>query len=243
MEKFYERNFYVYENNESEARDFLEKVVKNFIKENFKINKVWNDYPFLNNEKQSFSALVPAIHKLTGVVCLEQPFKRVNKKAIEETGKDETQRFIDLATMYGINDAMYLFEVKHGWHNFSTNSFKQRFCDRWFNAIKQTSHLTFQNLSIYERKNIVFYRIAFMIVPSYLTFDKSKKHKNDKFPSARENAQRLFEELKFSKSQMPNFVMIYKLDTSRHLDEYAQIFPFLNFIIRGEKFGKNAKNG
>lgn len=46
MEKFYERNFYVYENNKSEARDFLEEVVKNFIKENFKINEVWNDYPF-----------------------------------------------------------------------------------------------------------------------------------------------------------------------------------------------------
>ena len=74
MEKFYERNFYVYENNESEARDFLEEVVKNFIKENFKINEVWNDYPFLTNEKQSFSALAPAIHKLTGVIWLEQPF-------------------------------------------------------------------------------------------------------------------------------------------------------------------------
>ena len=118
MEKFYERNFYVYENNESEARDFLEEVVKNFIKENFKINEVWNDYPFLTNEKQSFSALVPAIHKLTGVVWLEQPFKRINKRARQETGNDETQRFIDLATMYGDNNAMYLFEVKHGWHNF-----------------------------------------------------------------------------------------------------------------------------
>lgn len=28
MEKFYEKNFYVYENNESEAKDFLEEVVK-----------------------------------------------------------------------------------------------------------------------------------------------------------------------------------------------------------------------
>lgn len=243
MEKFYERNFYVYENNESEARDFLEEVVKNFIKENFKINEAWNDYPFLTNEKQSFSALVPAIHKLTEVVWLEQPFKRINKRARQETGNDETQRFIDLATMYGDNNAMYLFEVKHGWHNFSTNSFEQCFCDRWFNAIKQISHLTFQNLSVYERKNTVFYKIAFMIVPSYLTYDKSEKHQKDKFPSAKENAQRLFEELNFPKNQMPNFVMSYKLDTSRHFDRYKQIFPFLNFIIRVEKFGKNAKNG
>lgn len=243
MEKFYERNFYVYENNESEARDFLEKVVKNFIKENFNINELWNYYPFLTNEKQSFSALVPAIHKLTGVVWLEQPFKRVNKKAIRETGKDKTQRFIDLATMYGDNNTTYLFEVKHGWHNFCSNNFSQDDRIIWLKALEQISHLTFQNLSIYERKNIVFYRIAFMIVPSFLTCDKSEKHKNDKFPSARENAQRLFEELKFSKSQMPNFVMSYKLDTSRHLGEYVQIFPFLNFIIRVEKFGKNAKNG
>lgn len=152
MEKFYERNFYVYENNESEARDFLEEVVKNFIKENFKINEVWNDYPFLTNEKQSFSALAPAIHKLTGVIWLEQPFKRVNKKAIEETGKDETQRFIDLATMYGDNNAMYLFEVKHGWHNFYSNNFSQDDRIIWLKAIEQISHLTFQNLSVYERK-------------------------------------------------------------------------------------------
>ena len=82
-----------------------------------------------------------------------------------------------------------------------------------------------------------------MILPSYLTYDKSKKDKNGKFPSARENAQRLFEELNFPKNQMSNFVMSYKLDTSRHFDRYKQIFPFLNFIIRVEKFGKNAKNG
>lgn len=243
MEKFYERNLYVYENNESEARYFLEEVVKNFIKENFKINEVWNDYPFLANEKQSFQLLRRLIHKLTGVVWLEQPFKRVNKKARQEMGNDETQRFIDLATMYGDNNSMYLFEVKHEWHNFYSNNFSQDDRIIWLKAIEQISHLTFQNLSVYERKNTVFYKIAFMIAPSYLTYDKSEKHQKDKFPSARENAQRLLEELNFPKNQMPNFVMSYKLDTSRHFDRYKQIFPFLNFIIRVEKFGTNIENG
>ncbi len=32
------------------------------------MNKIFGDYPFLSNKKQSFSALVPAIHELTDAV-------------------------------------------------------------------------------------------------------------------------------------------------------------------------------
>ncbi|MCR4941171.1 MAG: hypothetical protein K5978_00050 [Campylobacter sp.] len=217
-------NFFTYQNEECEIVEFLEQVAKNFIKESFSINEKWNDYPFLWNEKQSFSALVPAIHKITGIVWLEQPFKRTNKKAQQETGKESAQRFIDLTT--GYKGDTCLFEVKHGWYNHSTKNFHSYYKNKWYDALEQISHFTYRNLDIFDRKGVKFHNIALIILPSYLTSDKSKNFVNN--ISVEKNANDIFLALSENKKQAPSLVMSYKMD----LKHYDQCYPFLNFIFK-----------
>ena len=87
--------------NDYGMKELLESVMINFKEESLRFFDLWGFFPFTYREKQVTSAIAPAIHKLTGNVWFEQPFK---------TQKGEIQRFLDIATLH--KDNIYLIELK-----------------------------------------------------------------------------------------------------------------------------------
>lgn len=99
-------------------RKFLREVIINFAEESFSHYKNWGEFPFIYGEKQIHSTLTPSIHKHTGNIWLEQPFKDYKKN----------QRFLDIATIDKNN--IYLIELKHSW-NSKTDKITQRAFAEW----------------------------------------------------------------------------------------------------------------
>lgn len=211
--------------NIAEIQDFLEKFTNEFATETINFYEHWEMLPFTYSEKQVNSVVIPAMHKVSKNVWLEQPFK-----------SSDVQRFLDIATVYG--DNIFLIELKHSWNSKSEDIAKKS-DKEWKTAIEQISDLkrnTVKQFVNHQDYNI--YRMALMIMPTEVTNDLN--HDILKATS-QEYAEDIFIKYQndWKKAYQANYVATWKLeDHEKYTYEYnkgKQIFPFISFVARIEK--------
>lgn len=209
-----------------EISEFFENIVVNFQEESLRFFDIWGFFPFTYREKQVTSVLAPAIHKLTGNIWLEQPFK---------TQKGEIQRFLDIATLH--EDNIYLIELKHSWNNKSDNV--SQFAEvEWETSIKQINDLKISHVKKFvNTQDFNVYKIALMIMPTYLKNDSDNTICN---MSAKEYSKLVFDDFMSYKSKefRANYVSTWKIENPKEYEhEYEdnfQIFPFVTFVAKIE---------
>lgn len=213
------------ENNNQDVNFFLEQVISNFKDESLKFYDIWGFFPFIYREKQVTSVLAPAIHKLTGTVWLEQPFK---------TQKGEIQRFLDIATLY--KDDIYLIELKHSW-NSKSESVAQYAAVEWETAIYQIADLKISHVKEFVNiKDFNVYKIALMVMPTYLKNDSNHGICN---LSAKEYSKTIFDDFMLypRKEHRPNYVITWKIKDSSQYEHNFEVnnkYPFVSFIVKIE---------
>ena len=203
-------------------RKFLREVVMNFSKESFLHYKSWGEFPFIYSEKQIHSTLTPSIHKYTGNIWLEQPFKDYKKN----------QRFLDIATIDKNN--IYLIELKHSW-NSKTDKITQRAFDEWKIAIKQIKDInskTIYRYFDYEKYNI--FKMALMIMPTYISSNNVHSILSLNSKEYCENIFNEFDNFFSQENNKPNFNGTIKIkNPNEYIHKYIngeQIYPYISFI-------------
>lgn len=208
-----------------ELKNFFNRFIKNFRQESLNFYDIWGEFPFINSEKQVNSVVIPAIHKYTENIFLEQPFKKNTNE----------QRFLDIVTSDFNN--IYLIELKHAWHNkkYDVNSKANQ---EWEKAIKQISDLNYENLNNIFYINNNMFKIAMLVLPTYLRNDTS----NDIIQmSAEDYANQLFEQYQndYDEPYQANLIATWKLENPiNYTHEYKnakEIYPFVSFICKIEK--------
>lgn len=211
--------------NVNNTQEFFESFLNAFAEEALNFYECWGLFPFTYSEKQVNSVVVPAIHKITRNIWLEQPFK-IRKE----------QRFLDIATVHNSN--IYLIELKHSW-NSKNDSIAKKTNNEWKTAIDQIATLRRNSVKQFvNHKDFNIYKIALMVMPTYLTNDL---HHSILEQSAQQYAQNIF--MKYqedqSKKYRANYVSTWKIDEyNNYTHEYArgkQIFPFISFIAKIDK--------
>ena len=202
-------------------RKFLHEVIINFSEESFSHYKNWGEFPFIYGEKQIHSTLTPSIHKHTGNIWLEQPFKDYKKN----------QRFLDIATVDKNN--IYLIELKHSW-NSKTDKITQRAFDEWQIAIKQIKDINRKTIYPHFNKDFNIFKIALMVMPTYLS---SNQVHNILSLNSKEYGENIFNEFDNVFSQehnKPNFNGTIKIkNPNKYSHKYIngeQIYPYISFI-------------
>lgn len=207
------------------TRDFFHTIIKNFSEESFKFYTYWGEFPFIYGEKQLNSIITPIIHKDTGNIWLEQPFK-----------KEKNQRFLDIATTKGKN--IYLIELKHTW-NSKDNNITKYTDNKWENAIEQISDIKISTIGDYfNYSDYNVFKIALMVMPTYM---QSKSNHKILELSSQDYTNQLFEEYQVYEDQSynANFVGVIKLNNPLEYEHKFkngnQIYPYISFIAKIEK--------
>ncbi|WP_151900465.1 hypothetical protein [Sulfurimonas hydrogeniphila] len=207
-------------------RKFLHSTIELFAEESLEFYKHWGEFPFIYGEKQVNSVIIPAIHKYTGNIWLEQPFKKAKNN----------QRFLDIATTKGNN--IYLIELKHSF-NSKNNAIAKYTDSEWEKAIEQISDInrkTIGDYFNYEEFNV--FKIALMIMPTYLFSDKKHSILDMK---AHDYVNKLFQEYECYNAEKyrANFIGTMKfIDPVVYKHEFIngnRIYPFVSFIARIEE--------
>lgn len=211
--------------NVKNSQKFFEEFFTAFTEESINFYDQWGLFPFSYREKQVNSVVVPAIHKITKNVWLEQPFKI-----------DNTQRFLDIATVHKNN--IYLIELKHSWNSKNDNIAKTT-DKEWETSIDQIATLKRSNVKQFvNHKDFNIYKIALMIMPTYLTNDLNHKVLQQ---SAQEYAEGIFNKYQEYRSEKyrANYVLTWKVENYKNYaheyDRGKQIFPFISLVVKIEK--------
>ena len=214
-------------------RKFFMKVMKNFAEESFVFYKYWDEFPFVYRERQVNSVLIPAIHKYTNTIWLEQPFKKQN---IDSKIYDD-QRFLDIVTTDKKN--IYFIELKH---SFTSNTKKiiQKTDIEWDTAIDQISNINRKTLGkYYNYKDNNIFKIALMILPTYLPSnnlsDRNKEFLQMSSDMYNEQIFNSFSQESWTKESFANMVGTIKIkEPCKYEHEWTngkQIYPFISFVI------------
>ena len=209
-------------------RKFFGAFSHNFAAESINFyDKYWGQFPFIHSEKQVNSVVVPAIHKTTENVWLEQPYKT----------NSEEQKFLDITTIDGAN--IYLIELKHSW-NSKTDNIASYTDSEWERAIEQIAELKKSHVKKFlnvDEYNI--FRVALMVMPTFVTNDLEH---NICQKSSKEYAMELFNQYQQyrSKKYNANYVATWKLDNHKkykhgYKDDKEQVYPFISFVARAER--------
>jgi len=205
-------------------RKFFETFLYNFASESINFyDKYWGQFPFIHSEKQVNSVVVPAIHKTTENVWLEQPYKTNNGE----------QKFLDIVTVDGTN--IYLIELKHSW-NSKKDNIAGYTNSEWERAIEQIAELKKSHVvQFLNTEEYNLFRIALMVMPTFVANDK--KHSIFQ-KSSEEYANKLFDQ--YQQYKNANYVATWKLHNyEKYKHEYInnkeQVYPFISFIARVEK--------
>lgn len=210
--------------------EFFYKIVENFANEELNTYKLWRQFHFVFNERCAMSALIPAIHKVTGNIWLEEPFKNLK----------ENNRRVDILTEY--NKRNFFIEVKHFFHRNANVSLYGYAKKRLNKTMIQISDITKDSLKDLYQNLGYSYKIAFIIAPTFLS-NKSKNGFNQEIlnKSAEEYAQGLYDACCNGECETnkPSYVITWKLNDpinyQNRIGEIIEIYPFVNFIIKVEK--------
>ncbi|TKI68509.1 hypothetical protein FCU45_10885 [Sulfurimonas crateris] len=204
---------------------FFQDFFNAFAKETINFYEHWGMLPFTYKEKQLNSVVTPAIYKITNNVWLEQPFKARGK-----------QRFLDIATVHG--DSIYLIELKHSW-NSKKEDITKNTDEEWEVAIEQIADLKRNTVKQFvNHKDFNIFRIALMVMPTYLTNDLNHGVLEE---SSQQYAEKIFNKYQEYRSEKyrANYVSTWKVEECiKYIHEYdrgKQIFPFISFIARIEQ--------
>ena len=205
------------------ARSFLNEFIENFAHESLSFFEFWDEFPFTYRERQVNSVVIPSIHKITGNVWLEQPFKKNN----------DDQRFLDIATVK--NGNIYAIELKHAWKS-KTDYFAQHIDKEWATAIEQISDI--KKRTLYDYKNYDVFKIALMVLPTYHYVNS--KNNIDNMTAEEYNAYLKKEYFdNWTKKYAANYIGVIKItNPDKYVHEYSdgeQIFPFISFVARIER--------
>jgi hypothetical protein len=224
--EIYTKDFLKDGNGVRSTRKFLQTIIKLFAEESFQFYDYWGEFPFIYSEKQVNSVVIPAIHKYTNNIWLEQPFKKTKGN----------QRFLDIATTKGKN--IYLIELKHSW-NSKNNNIAKYTDNEWEKAIEQIKDInreTIGNYFNYEDYNI--FKIALMVMPTYIS---NKINHNILNLSALEYTKKLIYEYQqyLDQNYQANFIGTIKITNPlKYEHEFLnmkQLYPFISFIAKIEK--------
>lgn len=208
-----------------DLKSFFSNIIKNFAEESFDFYKEWEEFPFVYRERQVNSALIPAIHKYTNTIWLEQPFKKDGNE----------QRFLDIATAKNKN--LYLIELKHSFKS-KTEKIDERSWNEWDTGIEQIATIKSDTLGEHYTSDLNIFKIALMIMPTYLTY--SDKDNDLLCQTSATYNEHIFKSFK-NKDELhehgfANLVGTIKINKpSNYPHEWSngkQIYPFLSFIIR-----------
>ena len=205
--------------NDEKVNEFFNEIINNFAKESLFFYEKWGEFPFIYGEKQLNSVLTPAIHNYTKNIFLEQPFKR------EEFNN---QRFIDILTIQDNNN--YLIELKHTFQSSNVKVTKKT-NDRWKDVLIQISDFkkgVIQNL--FDTEGQTFYKVALLIIPTYMPKDKEHKILN---LSAKEYIEYMNGYIQ--EENKPNIIGVIKFNNFKEYIQYKQKNPFVSFVIKVEK--------
>jgi hypothetical protein len=209
-------------------RKFLQSMVENFKTEMFSFYDQWGEFPFIYSEKQLGSILAPAIHKHTGSIWFEQPFKK---------DKNTTQRFLDIAVSDKENT--YLIELKHSWMNFSKGKITKGTDDKWEKCIEQIVDIKRVNMkSYFNFEDNQIFRIALMIMPTYENVASGKELE---FCSAKDYCKTIVDHYaNKSKKYHTNFTATIKINNPKEYEleldtGKVQIYPYISFIAKIER--------
>lgn len=204
---------------------FFKNFSNSFAKEVIGFYEIWGMLPFIHAEKQVNSVVVPAVHKVTKNVWLEQPYKARDK-----------QRFLDIVTVHGNN--IYLIELKHSW-NSKTEKIAKYTDQEWETAIKQIGDLKRSHVKQFiNHKDFNIYRVALMVMPTYIT---NQFNHNILKQTSKNYAQDIFNKYQEYRSEKyrANYVSTWKImnyeDYAYEYDGKKQIYPFISFVAKVEK--------
>jgi len=209
---------------------FFKKIIENFAEECFIFYKEWGEFPFVYRERQVNSALIPAIHKYTNTIWLEQPFKKSSKD----------QRFLDIVTTDKNN--IYLIELKHAY--ISKSDYVTKLIDtEWETALEQIKDVNRKTLgAYYNYKDFNIFKIALMILPKYMSLNDYKNKEDITEFSAKDENKKITEQFSdkyWKKSACANFCGTIKIeDCVKYKHEYensCEVYPFVSFVIRVEQ--------
>lgn len=215
----------IHKNIDNEVLEFFNEILHNFTVESISFYDEWGEFPFIYRERQVNSALIPAIHKYTKSIFLELPFKTISNN----------QRFLDIVTTKDKN--IYLIELKHS-YNSKNDTTSLRTDNEWTTAVEQITDIKRSTMKKhYDIKNYNVYKIALMIMPTFL--QSNDKHKILKMSST-EYSKLIFDDYQyFTKKYQSNLVGSIKINNyENYIHEYSDrnlIYPFISFIAKIEK--------
>lgn len=148
--------------------DFLEKFLKEFVKENYLYTYYAKDWAFSYGEKQLNSVIYPVFHKLADACFMEMPILRQKPSF--------GQGFIDYVVIK--NKKYFLIELKHVKIFLNKKSFLRLIKDKWRNVIKQINSLKGKEIAGYKRNKKV-YKMGLVVAPIFLDDKDDKDDKNE----------------------------------------------------------------
>jgi len=209
------------------VKKFFHQVIKNFAEESYIFYKVWEEFPFVYRERQVNSVLIPAIHKYTKTIWLEQPFKK----------KAAGQRFLDIVTTD--KDNIYLIELKHSF-NSRTENIRKATDEEWKKAIEQIADVNKQTLgSYYHYKDFNVFKIALMIMPMYIPSKELDRLDNLTIKKYHNQIVESFDNTSWTEEAYANLFGTIRiqnpLDFEHKWPYGSEIYPFVSFIARVER--------
>jgi hypothetical protein len=209
-----------------QTKEFFEEIVNNFMKESFSFYEKWDFLPFIHSKQQIGSAMIPAIHKETHNVWLQQPYMAKDK-----------QKLLDISTIKSKN--VYLIETTHSFNN-PNNTISTQTIDKWNSIIDETSQMTIENnKSFVEFYGYKGHKVILMVLPTVV---RDKEDLEVSKMSAKEYANYLKEAFstKVDSDKIPTQITTYKLDNPNKYEHYfddnqKEIYPFVNFILKIEE--------
>jgi hypothetical protein len=144
------------------TKDFLEKVVREFIRRAVKTMDVVEYCPFATRERQIHSLLAPAISKIVDVFEMESRVDRAWNKIYSDS--ENSHGWLDYWCYY--RNRSFFVELKHDYISYINQGIRKSLKGRWKLAIEQLQAVAKNaKLSALDCEGTV--RIAFCIIPLF----------------------------------------------------------------------------
>lgn len=192
---------------ERKAAKFLEQTVKEFVCASYRYFELTGDLPFTYRERQTHSALMPAIAKVTDTALVEVPVtRRIKRKA--------RHGWVDYWVSYRSTD-LYL-ELKHGWQSINSQKIRQKTSKSWEDLAGQIKSLDARLKDISLSSEIV--KVGLMLVPCY----KGSRDKTSLKPVGRDETTALVDLVRSKlEAPAPTWSAIWHLPPKLQQEPYA----------------------
>lgn len=208
------------------ARSFLQGVADEFARNCARYHDYVGELPFIYQERQMQTVLLPAVSKVGSAVLAEQP-------VIRKTNQGRSSGRIDYWVLYG--NYVFLIEFRHAWFSARSRKVRRETGRKWNGVIEQIDSISSEDakaLCVYSDK---VFKIGLFLVPCYV----SRKQKSILRPLPESSADGPFGIWRQYLSPEPNWRCVWTLHERLQRehefeDGRKEIYPFvfLNAVVK-----------